>query len=140
MTAAQVVKLRSAKTLAGPAVRIRVAGKTARVGNARVTAADVKASNGVVHVIDQVLIHPPPSGRAGPPRRRGCASRHGAALACSASSFETTPSSTMRSSTRSRAACAASGWRSSRRRSGDCGSATRSADSASDSRFGSLPK
>ena len=50
------------------------------------------------------------------------------------------PSSTMRSSTRSRAARAAPGWRSSRRFSGDCGSATSSAASASDSRFGSLPK
>ena len=59
MTAAKVVKLRSAKTLAGPAVRIRVTGKTVRVNSARVTAVDVKASNGVVHLIDRVLIPPP---------------------------------------------------------------------------------
>jgi transforming growth factor-beta-induced protein len=59
LTAAKVVKLRSAKTLAGPAVQIRVTGKTVRVGNARVTAVDVKASNGVVHLIDRVLIPPP---------------------------------------------------------------------------------
>jgi transforming growth factor-beta-induced protein len=58
VTAAKVVKLRSAKTLAGPAVRIRVTGKTVRVNNARVTAVDVKASNGVVHLIDRVLIPP----------------------------------------------------------------------------------
>ncbi len=56
--AAKVVKLRSAKTLAGPAVRIRVTGKTVRINTARVTAADVKASNGVVHLIDLVLIPP----------------------------------------------------------------------------------
>ena len=58
VTAAKVVKLRSAKTLAGPAVRIRVTGKTVRVNDARVTAVDVKASNGVVHLIDRVLIPP----------------------------------------------------------------------------------
>jgi len=58
VTAAKVVKLRSAKTLAGPAVRIRVTGTTVRVNDARVTAVDVKASNGVVHLIDRVLIPP----------------------------------------------------------------------------------
>jgi uncharacterized surface protein with fasciclin (FAS1) repeats len=56
--AAKVVTLRSAKTLAGPAVRIRVTGKTVRVNTSRVTKADVLASNGVVHVIDRVLIPP----------------------------------------------------------------------------------
>jgi uncharacterized surface protein with fasciclin (FAS1) repeats len=56
--AAKVVKLRSAKTLAGPAVRIRVTGKTVRINDARVATADVKASNGIVHVIDRVLVPP----------------------------------------------------------------------------------
>jgi uncharacterized surface protein with fasciclin (FAS1) repeats len=58
VTAAKVVKLRSAKTLAGPAVKIRVTGKTVRINSAKVTKADVLASNGVVHVIDRVLIPP----------------------------------------------------------------------------------
>jgi uncharacterized surface protein with fasciclin (FAS1) repeats len=58
VTAAKVVKLRSAKTLAGPSVRIRVTGKTVRINSAKVTTADVKASNGVVHVIDTVLLPP----------------------------------------------------------------------------------
>ena len=58
VTAAKVVKLRSAKTLAGPAVQIRVTGKTVRINTARVTAVDVKASNGVVHLIDRVLLPP----------------------------------------------------------------------------------
>jgi uncharacterized surface protein with fasciclin (FAS1) repeats len=58
VTAAKVVKLKSAKTLAGPSVRIRVNGMTVRINDARVTTADVKASNGVVHVIDRVLIPP----------------------------------------------------------------------------------
>ena len=58
VTAAKVVKLRSAKTLAGPAVKIRVTGKTVRINNAKVAKADVLASNGVVHVVDRVLIPP----------------------------------------------------------------------------------
>ena len=58
VTAAKVVELSSAKTLAGPSVRIRVVGTTVRINDARVTKADVKASNGVVHVIDRVLIPP----------------------------------------------------------------------------------
>ena len=56
--AAKVVTLRSAKTLAGPTVRIRVTGGTVRINSAAVTKADVKASNGIVHVIDRVLIPP----------------------------------------------------------------------------------
>ena len=58
VTAAKVVKLRSAKTLAGPSVRIRVTGATVRINDARVAKANVMASNGVVHVIDRVLIPP----------------------------------------------------------------------------------
>ena len=56
LTAAKVVKRRSVKTLNGQRVRIRVRGETVRVGGARVTTADVRASNGVIHVIDKVLI------------------------------------------------------------------------------------
>ena len=58
VTAAKVVKLRSTKTLAGPTVKIRVTGKTVRINSAKVAKADVMASNGVVHVIDRVLIPP----------------------------------------------------------------------------------
>jgi uncharacterized surface protein with fasciclin (FAS1) repeats len=56
--AAKVVGLRSAKTLAGPAVRIRVDGKIVRVNQARVVKTDVKATNGIIHVVDSVLIPP----------------------------------------------------------------------------------
>jgi uncharacterized surface protein with fasciclin (FAS1) repeats len=56
VTAANVVKLRSAKTLNGKAVPIRVSGRNVFVGGARVTTADVKASNGVIHVVNKVLI------------------------------------------------------------------------------------
>jgi transforming growth factor-beta-induced protein len=54
--AKDVVKLRSAKTLNGADVRIRVTGGAVRVDAARVAAADVMASNGIIHVIDRVLI------------------------------------------------------------------------------------
>jgi uncharacterized surface protein with fasciclin (FAS1) repeats len=54
--AAKVVKLRSAKTLNGQPVRIRVVEGKVFVGGARVVKTDVAASNGVIHVINQVLI------------------------------------------------------------------------------------
>jgi len=53
--AADVVKLKSADTVNGKAVTINTA-KGVKVNNANVTATDVKASNGVIHVIDTVLI------------------------------------------------------------------------------------
>jgi uncharacterized surface protein with fasciclin (FAS1) repeats len=58
VTAAMVTKLRSAKTLNGAPVRVRVRGGMVYVGGARVVKADVAASNGVIHVIDRVLIPP----------------------------------------------------------------------------------
>jgi uncharacterized surface protein with fasciclin (FAS1) repeats len=58
VTAQKVVKLASAKTLNGKSVRIRVAGSTVHVGTATVTKSDVMASNGVIHVIDRVLVPP----------------------------------------------------------------------------------
>jgi len=54
--AAKVVTLRSAKTLNGKAVSIRVNGGKVSVGGARVTTADVMASNGVIHVVNKVLL------------------------------------------------------------------------------------
>jgi uncharacterized surface protein with fasciclin (FAS1) repeats len=56
LTAKKVAKRNSVKTLNGQRVSIRTRGKTVRVGGARVTAANVGASNGVIHVIDRVLI------------------------------------------------------------------------------------
>ena len=58
VTAAQVVKLHSAKTLEGQSLSIKVMGSTVTVGGARVTKANVLASNGVIHVIDKVLLPP----------------------------------------------------------------------------------
>ena len=53
-----VVTLKSAKTLAGPPVKIRVTGNRVFVNNARVTKVDIAASNGIIHVINRVLIPP----------------------------------------------------------------------------------
>jgi len=54
--AAQVVKIPSAKTVNGQDVKISVHGNTVMVNNAEVVKADVAASNGVIHVIDTVLL------------------------------------------------------------------------------------
>jgi uncharacterized surface protein with fasciclin (FAS1) repeats len=56
VTAAQAMKLRSAKTLEGKPVSIRVSGGKVIVGGATVVKANVMASNGVIHVINKVLI------------------------------------------------------------------------------------
>ena len=56
VTAAQAMKLRSAKTLNGKSLAIRVNGGKVLVGGATVTKADVNASNGVIHVINKVLV------------------------------------------------------------------------------------
>jgi uncharacterized surface protein with fasciclin (FAS1) repeats len=58
VTAADVVKLTSAKTLNGKSVRIRVSGSNVFVNSAKVTTPDVMATNGVIHVVNRVLIPP----------------------------------------------------------------------------------
>ena len=55
VTAADVVKLQQATTLQGGAVRID-ATSGVKVNNAAVVQADVMASNGVIHVVDTVLM------------------------------------------------------------------------------------
>jgi uncharacterized surface protein with fasciclin (FAS1) repeats len=56
VTAAKVTKLKSAKTLEGQPVRISLMGGKVRINGATVVKADVIASNGVIHVVDRVLI------------------------------------------------------------------------------------
>ena len=59
--AAEVVKLdgKSATTLNGKAVKIAVTGGTVTLnGDTKVTKTDIKTSNGVIHVIDKVLLPP----------------------------------------------------------------------------------
>jgi uncharacterized surface protein with fasciclin (FAS1) repeats len=54
--AADVVKLKSATTVNGKAANITVAMGGVKIDNANVTATDIKASNGVIHVIDSVIL------------------------------------------------------------------------------------
>ena len=58
VAASDVVKLKTAKTLNGKSVQIRVSGSSVFVNNAKVTTADVMASNGVIHVVNRVIIPP----------------------------------------------------------------------------------
>lgn len=55
-TAKDVVKLHSAKTLEGSSVTIQAQDGGVMVNNAHVTKTDIAASNGVIHVIDAVLL------------------------------------------------------------------------------------
>jgi uncharacterized surface protein with fasciclin (FAS1) repeats len=54
--AKDVVKLQSAKTVEGASIQVRAAGGGVMVNDAHVIQADIVASNGVIHVIDTVLL------------------------------------------------------------------------------------
>ena len=56
--AADVVKLSEAKALNGMMVKVKVSGDTVMINDATVTSTDIAASNGVIHVIDTVLLPP----------------------------------------------------------------------------------
>jgi uncharacterized surface protein with fasciclin (FAS1) repeats len=56
--AARVARKRSIKTLAGPRLKVKATKRAVRVGGARVITADIKATNGVIHAINRVLIPP----------------------------------------------------------------------------------
>jgi uncharacterized surface protein with fasciclin (FAS1) repeats len=58
VTAARASTLTSARTLQGASFPIRVSAKKVYVGGAQVVTADVKTSNGVIHVVNKVLIPP----------------------------------------------------------------------------------
>ena len=49
-------KLTSAKTVQGQSVKITVKGKNVKVDGANVTAVNVETSNGVIHIIDTVIL------------------------------------------------------------------------------------
>jgi uncharacterized surface protein with fasciclin (FAS1) repeats len=54
--AKKVTKLKSVKTLEGQSLTIKESAGKVIVGDANVTATDIKCSNGVIHVIDKVLM------------------------------------------------------------------------------------
>src|SRR6185503_2335479 len=56
--AADVVKLKEAKTVNGKMLDIETKGEAVMINDAKVTATDIGASNGVIHVIDTVILPP----------------------------------------------------------------------------------
>ena len=58
--AADVIKMdgQDVPTVPGPTVKIKIDGSTVMINDATVTTADIVASNGVIHVIDNVLLPP----------------------------------------------------------------------------------
>jgi uncharacterized surface protein with fasciclin (FAS1) repeats len=54
--AANVVKMKSAKTIEGGTLKIHVMGGKVMVDNATVLKTDIQCDNGVIHVIDTVLM------------------------------------------------------------------------------------
>ena len=54
--AADVVKLKTAKTVQGTTVDISTTGGKVKVDNANVVKTDIAASNGIIHVIDAVIL------------------------------------------------------------------------------------
>jgi uncharacterized surface protein with fasciclin (FAS1) repeats len=54
--AADVVKLHTAEAVSGDTIKIATRGDTVMVDGARVVKTDIVASNGVIHVIDTVLM------------------------------------------------------------------------------------
>ncbi len=71
VTAAQARSVRSAETVANLEVRITDVNGELRINDATVRIADVPASNGIIHVIDRVLL--PPDTRSGESTRDGSA-------------------------------------------------------------------
>ncbi|MDJ0943721.1 MAG: fasciclin domain-containing protein [Kiloniellales bacterium] len=57
VTAAEIAgKMSSFETLEGSKVKVNSAGRVAKVNKAAITQPDVMASNGVIHVIDKVIL------------------------------------------------------------------------------------
>ncbi|MEL7497812.1 MAG: fasciclin domain-containing protein [Planctomycetota bacterium] len=56
VAAADVVKLNSAKTVNGSEVSIKVENGTVMVDNAKVVATDIDCGNGIIHIIDSVIM------------------------------------------------------------------------------------
>jgi len=54
--AADVIKLKSAKTVNGQSATIKVTDGTVMIDNAKVTKTDIMCTNGVIHVIDAVIL------------------------------------------------------------------------------------
>jgi uncharacterized surface protein with fasciclin (FAS1) repeats len=58
ITSQQITKLNDAKTLNGSDIKIKIDDGKVMVNDSQVIGADVMASNGIIHVIDTVLLPP----------------------------------------------------------------------------------
>jgi uncharacterized surface protein with fasciclin (FAS1) repeats len=58
VTASQAMQLAGAETVSGQTIDISTSGNTVRVNDATVITADIPASNGIIHVIDTVILPP----------------------------------------------------------------------------------
>lgn len=56
VAAADVVKLKSTKAVSGDTIDINASGGSVMVAGARVVKTDIAASNGVIHVVDSVML------------------------------------------------------------------------------------
>lgn len=56
VTAAEVVTMSSAPTANGSDIAIRVVDETVFINDSRVVATDISASNGIIHVVDSVIL------------------------------------------------------------------------------------
>lgn len=56
--AADVVKVDKAKTVNGQMIQVKTGGNGVMINDAKVTATDIGTSNGVIHVIDSVILPP----------------------------------------------------------------------------------
>ena len=56
VTAADAMKVKSAKAVSGDSITVATKGGTVMVDGAKVVKADIAASNGVIHVIDSVIM------------------------------------------------------------------------------------
>ena len=61
LTAAQLLQMESVETLAGTTLPLATLRGRLLVGDAAVESADIDGGNGVVHLIDRVLLPPPPA-------------------------------------------------------------------------------
>ena len=58
VTAAEIVQVPTVRTLEGEAIQVRAVGGSVKLNDATVTRPDVRASNGIIHVVDGLLLPP----------------------------------------------------------------------------------
>jgi uncharacterized surface protein with fasciclin (FAS1) repeats len=58
VTAAQIVQVPTVRTLEGESIQVRAVGGSVKLNDATVTRPDVRASNGIIHVVDGLLLPP----------------------------------------------------------------------------------